>query len=139
MWETQLQYTYSDYALDCERKEVSLEPVKLLYNNLKPEALMEMPATQEQSKAERWFCERWCRLTASRGLDAFKVGKLVSESLPNAPIEANKSIANQIWGLASDHFQTYWMHCGLESEPKAILKYEIATKTSIHYRTLGQP
>ena len=44
MWETQLQFTYSDYALDCERKEVLLEQVKLLYSNLKPEALMEMRA-----------------------------------------------------------------------------------------------
>ena len=53
MWETQLQFAYSDYALDCEGKEVLLEQVKLLYNNLKLEALMEMPATQEQSKSER--------------------------------------------------------------------------------------
>ena len=44
MWETQLRFTYSDYALDCERKEVLLEQVKLLYSNLKPEALMEMRA-----------------------------------------------------------------------------------------------
>ena len=87
MGETQLQYTYSDYALDCERKEVLLEPVKLLYNNLKPDALTEMRATQEQSKSERWFCERWCRLTASRCLGAFKVGNLVSESLPNAVVD----------------------------------------------------
>ena len=60
---------------------------------------MEMPAIQEQSKSERWFCERWCRLTASRCLGAFKVGKLVSESQPNAAIEANKFIANQICAL----------------------------------------
>ena len=111
MWETQLQFTYSDYALNCERKEELLEQVKLLYNNLKPEAHMEMPATQEQSKSQRWFCER------------------CSESQPNAAIEANKFIANQIWGLGSDHFQTYCMRYGLESEPKAILTYEIATKT----------
>ena len=90
MWETQLQFTNSDYALDCERKEVLLEQVKLLYNNLRPEAIMEMPATQKQSKSERWFCERWCRLTESRCPGAFKVGKLVSECQPNAAIEANK-------------------------------------------------
>ena len=29
MWETQLQFTNSDYALDCERKEVLLEQAKL--------------------------------------------------------------------------------------------------------------
>ena len=96
MWETQLQFTNSDYALDCERKEVLLEHVKLLYNNLRPEAVMEMPATQKQSKSERWFCEHWCRLTASRCPGAFKVRKLVSECQPNAAIEAKKFIANQI-------------------------------------------
>ena len=90
-----------------------------------------MPATQEHSKSERWFCEHWCRLTASKCLGAFKVEKLVSESQPNAAIEANKFIANQSWGLGSDHFQTYWMCYGLESEPKAILKCEIATTTRV--------
>ena len=73
-----------------------LEQAKLLYNNLRPEAIMEMTATQKQSKSERWFCERWCRLTASRCPGAFKVGKLVSECQSNAAIEANKFIANQI-------------------------------------------
>ena len=29
-----------------------LEQAKLLYNNLRPEAVMEMPATQKQSKSE---------------------------------------------------------------------------------------
>ena len=91
MWETQLQFTYSDYALDCEGKEVLL-----VYNNLKLEALMKMPAKLEQSKSQRWLCERWCRLTTSRCLGVFKVGKLVSECQPNAVIEANKFIANQI-------------------------------------------
>lgn len=57
---------------------------------------MEMPAIQEQSKSKKWFCERWCRLTSSRCLGTFKVGKLVSESQPNATIEANKFIADLI-------------------------------------------
>jgi len=36
MWETQLQYTYGDYNLDCERKGVLLEQVSALHKNLKP-------------------------------------------------------------------------------------------------------
>ena len=109
MWETQLQFTYNDYALDSEGKEVLLEQVKMLYNNLKPEALMEMPATREQSKSDRWFSKHWCRLRACKCFGTFKFGKLVSESQANAAIEAHKFLANQIWGLGSEHFQTYWM------------------------------
>ena len=81
-------FTYSEYELDSEKKGVLFEQVKILYGNLKPEALMEMPATQKQSKPERWYCEQWCRLTAWRCLSACKLEKLVSESEPNAGIEA---------------------------------------------------
>ena len=80
---------------------------------------------------DRWFCKRWCRLRACKGFGAFKVGKLVSESQPNAAIEAHKFLANQIWGLGSEHFQTYWMRYCLESEPNAIMKYEIATNARV--------
>ena len=62
MWETQLQVTYNDYHLECERKEVLLEQVNALFANLKPEALIEIPGTQGQSKSEKWFSERWRRL-----------------------------------------------------------------------------
>ena len=104
MWETQLQFTNSDYALDCERKEVLLEHVKLLYNNLRPEAVMEMPATQKQSKSERWFCEHWCRLTVSRcpGVPVLsKLGSLLvsaSQMLPLKQISLSPT--------RSEHFQT---------------------------------
>ena len=59
MWGTQLNFTYNDYNLKCERRRVLFEQVSALYNNLKPEALMEIPGTQEQSKSEKWFSERW--------------------------------------------------------------------------------
>ena len=114
MWETQLQYTYNDYNLDCERKGVLLEQINALHENLKPEASMEIPGTQEQSKSEKWFSERWCR---PKCLPAFRVGKLVAESWPNAAVEASKFIR-----LESEYLQTYWMRYGFESEPKAILK-----------------
>ena len=64
MWETQLQHTYGDYSLDCKRKGVLLEQVNALHENLKPEALLAIPGTQQQSKSEKWFLGRWCRLTA---------------------------------------------------------------------------
>jgi len=132
MWETQLQYTYGDYNLDCERKGVLLEQVSALHKNLKPKALMEIPGTQEQSKSEKWFSERWCRLTASKCLSAFKVGKLVIECQPNAAIEASKFIFSDIWRLESEHLQTYWMRYGLECEPKAILKYERVRNVKVY-------
>ena len=132
MWETQLQYIYDDYNLDCERKGVLLEQVNALHESLKPEALMEIPGTQEQSKSEQWFSERWCRLTASKCLPAFRVGKLVTEFQPNAAVEASKFIFSHIWRLESEHFQTYWMRYGLESEPKAILKYESASNVKVN-------
>ena len=109
-----------------------LEHVNALHENLKPEALKEIPGTQEQSKSEKWFSERWCRLTASKCLSAFNVGKLVSESQPNAAVKASKFIFTYIWGLESGHFQTYWMRYGLESEPKAIQKYESVTTAKVY-------
>ena len=132
MWETQLNFTYSDYNLDCERSRVLFEKVTALHNNLKPEALLEIQGTQEQSKSEKWYSERWCRLTASKCLSAFKIGKLVSESQPNAAVEARKFIFTNIWGLGSQDFQTYWMHYGLECEPKAIMKYESVTDEKVY-------
>lgn len=131
MWETQLRMTYNNYKLEGDRNRVLLEQVSALHENLKPEALMQIPGTQEQSKSEKWFLERWCRLTASKCLSAFKVGKLVVECQPNAAVEASEFIFSNIWRLESEHFQSYWMRYGLECEPEAILKYENATKTKV--------
>ena len=61
------------------------EKVSALHNNSKPEALLEIQGTQVQSKSEKW-----CRLTASKCLSAFKIGKFLSESQPNAAEEAKK-------------------------------------------------
>ena len=130
MWETQLQFTYNDYQLGYERKRVLLEQVCSLHENLKPEVVMEIPGTRLQSKSFFFFSERWCRLTASKCLSAFKVRRLVSECQPIAAAEADKFIFSHIWELESEHFQSYWMRYGLESEPKAILKYESAMKVS---------
>lgn len=125
MWETQLQFTYKDYNLERERLEVLLEKVTA-------EHLMEIPGTEQQSRSEKWFSERWPRLTASKCLSAFKVGKLVTDCQPNAAVEANKFIFSHIWGLESEHFQSYWMRYGLESEPKAIEKYESTTNLKVY-------
>ena len=136
MWETQLQFTYKDYNLERERVEVLLEKVSALHENLKPEGVMEIPGTEQQSRSEKWFSERWCRLTASKCLSAFKVGKLVTDCQPNAAVEANNFIFSHIWGLESEHFQSYWMRYGLESEPKAIEKYESTTNLKVYHSGL---
>ena len=57
MWKTQLRMTYNDYKLEGDRNRVLLEQGSTLHENLKPEALMEIPGTQEQSKSEKWFSE----------------------------------------------------------------------------------
>ena len=132
MWETQLQYSYKDYNLERERVEVLLEKISALHENLKPEALMEIPGTEQQSRSEKWFSERWCRLTASKCLSAFTVGKLVTGCQPDASVEANKFIFAHIWVLESEHFQSYWMRYGLESEAKAIEKYENTTNLKVY-------
>ena len=105
MWETQLNFTYNDYSLDCERSRVLFEKVSALHNNLKPEASLEMQETQEQSKSEKWFSERWCSLTASKCLSAFQIGKLVYESLTNAAVEGRKFILTKIWDLVLKTFR----------------------------------
>ena len=102
MWETQLQHTFGDYSLDCKRKGVLLEQVNALHENLKPEALLAIPGTQQQSKSEKWFLERWCRLTASKCFSAFKVGKLITECQPNAAIEASKFIFTHVWDFSQN-------------------------------------
>lgn len=131
MWQTQLQFTYHEYDLDCERKRVLLELVSRLHENLKPKALIEIPGTQQQKRSIKWFSEGWCRLTASKCLSAFKVRRPVTESQPNAAIEASKFTLSHIWGLESEHFQTYWMCYDLESEQKAIQKYESVTNEKV--------
>ena len=73
-------------------ERVLLEQVCSLHENLKPKVVMEIPGTWPQSKSEKWFSERWCRLTASKCLSAFKVGRLVSECQPIAAAEASKFI-----------------------------------------------
>lgn len=119
LWETQLNcFTYSDYNLDCERNIDLLEQLSALFENLKAKVLMEIPGTQQRSKSEKWFSERWCKLTASKPvfLHLKSVGKLVSESRPNANVEASKFISTDIWGLGSKDFPTYWIRFGLECE-----------------------
>ncbi|PFX19091.1 hypothetical protein AWC38_SpisGene16536 [Stylophora pistillata] len=91
MWETQLQITYKDYDLSCEQSRSLSQQVTTLLENIKPDTLQELQGTQQQSLSEEWFRERWLRVTASKCHPAFKVGRLVMESLPNAAIEAFKS------------------------------------------------
>ena len=91
MWETQLKSTYKNY--DLGNPSSLQEKVKILSNNHTPATVMEIPGTQGQSASEKWFLERWCQLTASKCLPAYKVGKLVVEAQPNAASEAFKFIS----------------------------------------------
>ena len=125
MWETQHKITYKDY--DLTDPFTLHNKVNILRDNLTLSKLMEIPGTQGQSTLEQWFSERWCRLTACKCFPAFKVGKLIIDAEPNAASEAYKFISKDIWGVDVMPFQSHWMLYGLQSEAKAILKFENET------------
>ena len=53
------------------------EKGKLLLTNITPKDLLEIEGTVKQSQSDKWRSERWLRITASTGSDAYKVGKSV--------------------------------------------------------------
>ena len=53
-----------------------------------------------------------------------RIGKLAVSGAPNTAVRAFKFIKSNIWKIDQEPFQSYWMKYGLESEPKAIEKYE---------------
>lgn len=63
------------------------------------------------------------------------------ESLPNATVETFKFISQSIWGIDAEDFQTYWMRYGLDSEARAIQKYESVSNVKVHTGLwiVGQP
>lgn len=131
MWQTQLKIAYKDYELSGTREAVLIKQVRRLLDNLIPDVIGALPGTKAQSQSESWRSERLVRLTASTALDAVKIGKLlISEGARNAAIRANKYISVHLWRLDAD-LQTIWMKYGLESEPKAIAKYEDQTKKNV--------
>ena len=133
MWETQLQIAYQDYAYDISDIDVSKmsEKINILLENLTPPKLMQISGTEGQSQSQKWFQERWLRLTASKCLSAVRIGRLIRSETPNAAVRAFKFIRTNIWKIDIVPIQTYWMKYGLECEPKAIDKYEEQTKTTV--------
>ena len=129
MWETQLTITYDDYNL--EDTSVLEQQVSNLMANLTPDCLSQMEGTTPQNKSEKWYSERWCRITASTYSDAYRAGKKVQEGSNNASALSNKYIASNIWNTNGDKPQSYWMKYGLESEADAISKYETQTKQHV--------
>ena len=84
------------------------EKVIVLLENIKPEALSEIEGTLEQSLSEKWFGERWFRVTTSKCLPAFKIGRLIMDSRPNV---AAKCSSGGIQVYFTEHsgprFRTY--------------------------------
>ena len=128
MWETQLKFIYKNY--DLSRPSCLKEKVIILYNDLTPATVMEIPGTQGQTACEKWFVERWCRLTAYKCLPAYKVGRLV-ESQTKPASEAFKFSSQNIRGIDYEPFQSNWMLYGLKCEPRAVLKYEKETTSKV--------
>jgi len=131
MWEVQLQMKYNDYPPDAEISLNLREKTKILQENLTPDDIMEIPGTQGQSSCDGWFNERFWRLTASKCLAASKIGELVKKAASNASVRAYIFIKSHVWKLDKDNFQSSWMKYGIESEAKAIMKYEEQTKSKV--------
>ena len=131
MWETQLQIAYQDYDIsDIDVSKIS-EKMNILLENLTPPKLMQIPGIEGQSQSQKWFQERWLRLTASKCLSAFRIGRLITSEAPSAAVRTFKFIRTNIWKIDIVLIQTYWMKCGLECVPKATDKYEEQTKTTV--------
>ena len=126
----QLQIAYQDYDIsDIDVGKIS-EKINILLENLTPPKLMQIPGTEGQSQSQKWFQERWVRLTVSKCLSAFRMERLITEA-PNAAVRAFKFIRTNIWKIDIVPIQTHWMKYGFECEPKAIDKYEKQTKTTV--------
>ena len=121
---------YEDYDFKDIDASSLMNKTSVILQSLTPPKLQQMEGTENQSCSERWQSERWCRLTASQCLNACRLGQLVLDKNPSADVRAFKFISSHVWGINCKQFQTYWMRYGLESEPKAILKYEDQTKSN---------
>ena len=131
MWETQFQFLYDYYQLDEIDVAVLTKKVKIFCQNLTVEEIMQLPGTEEQSQCQKWYSERWLRITASRCLAAWRIGRLIRSEAPNAAVRAYKFIKTKVWQIDNPSFQSQWMKYGLESEPKAIQKYKGQTGTVV--------
>lgn len=131
MWETQLQMTYDDYSLDEHMTHHLKEKTNMLNRNLQPCKLMEIAGTQAQSANEEWYSQRFRRLTASECKNVCNIGKLVCDEAPEAAVRAYNFIKSNVWRIGNTGFQSYWMRYGIESEPRAIKKYEEQTNAKV--------
>lgn len=95
MWETQLTITYNDFNL--EDTSVLEQQVPNLMANLTPDCLSQMEGTMPQNKSEKWYSERWPRITASTCFDAYRAGKKVKEGSNDASASSKKYISSNIW------------------------------------------
>ena len=81
----------------------------IIENNITPSVLKQLEGTEQQSVSEKWFKERWLRLTASKCLTSCRIGKLIVEGKANASVRAFKFIQTNIWEIDREPFQSYWM------------------------------
>ena len=69
MWETQLEIRYEDYEVaDIDVSQLMDRKDSHHRNNITLSVLKQLEGTEQQSASEKWFKERWLRLTASKCL-----------------------------------------------------------------------
>ena len=127
MWLTQLRIVYADYLLSDICLPLLREKIGILTKNITPPLLMQIVDTEKQSQSEKWQCERWFRLTASKCLEAYRIGRLVGDGSNNAANRCKTFIESNTWNMYDENFQSVWMARGLENEAEAIAKYQEQT------------
>ena len=127
MWLTQLRIVYADYLLSDICLPLLREKIGILTKNITPPLLMQIVDTEKQSQSEKWQCERWFRLTASKCLEAYRIGRLVVDGSSNAANRCKTFIESNTWNMYNENFQSVWMARGLENEADAIAKYQEQT------------
>ena len=121
MWETQLQIAYQDYDIsDIDVSKIS-EKINILLESLTPPKLMQIPGTEGQSQSQKWFQERWLRLTASKCLSAFRIGRLIRSEAPNAAVRAFKFIRTNIGKLTLFPFRHIGWNMALNVSPMLLI------------------
>ena len=133
MWETLFYIEYTDFEVVEAEKQIFETLVTQFENGLQEQILklskgkqgaVHIPETEKQSSSEKWFNNRWPRVTASVCKKASQLGaKLITEDPDKRCL--NKFINNMLWFTQS--FVTPDMLYGVQEEPAVRVAYSKLT------------
>ncbi|XP_001631319.2 uncharacterized protein LOC5510867 [Nematostella vectensis] len=138
MWETVLAIKYSDFDLE----DADLSILRLLVRKFKEnlqeqsdklcgehESSCQVPGTEDQSKSETWFAERWPRVTASKCHYLVSLWNAVLAFKVEAKQRCFKFLYERLW--FKQNICTADMKYGIDAEPAARDAYVKATDNTV--------